>query len=64
MAHVEGATMPLVFADHGVVIIEDFAPYIFRGKDAVILWNAGSRSRDLLVASREAEWGAIFYRPA
>ena len=43
MAHVEGATMPLVFADHGVVIIEDFAPYVFRGKDAVILWNAGFR---------------------
>src|SRR6516225_1882702 len=43
MAHVEGATMPSVFADDGVVIVEDFAPYIFRGKEAVADWNAGFR---------------------
>jgi hypothetical protein len=43
MAHVEGATMPSVFADHGLVIVEDFAPYVFDGKDAAALWNAGFR---------------------
>ena len=43
MSHVDGATMPPVFADRGVVIIEDFAPYVFRGKDAATLWNAGFR---------------------
>jgi len=43
MAHVEGATMPSVFADTGVVIVEDFAPYVFRGQDAATLWNAGFR---------------------
>jgi len=43
MSHVDGVTMPPVFADHGVVIIEDFAPYVFHGKDAVALWNAGFR---------------------
>lgn len=43
MARVEGASLPPVFADTGVVIVEDFAPFVFRGKDAAALWNAGFR---------------------
>jgi hypothetical protein len=43
MTDVEGATLPSVFADSGVVIVEDFAPYIFRGQDAATRWNVGFR---------------------
>src|SRR5260370_4389527 len=34
LAHSEGAGLPPVFVDDGLVIVEDFAPYIFTGKDA------------------------------
>jgi len=43
MAHVEGAVLPPVFVDDGLVIVEDFAPYVFTGKDAAAEWNAGFR---------------------
>jgi hypothetical protein len=43
MAHVEGAVLPAVFADDGLVIVEDFTPYIFSGKDAAAQWDAGFR---------------------
>ena len=43
MAHVDGAVLPPVFADAGLVIVENFAPYIFNGKDAAALWDAGYR---------------------
>jgi hypothetical protein len=43
MAHVEGTVLPPVFVDDGLVIVEDFAPYIFSGKDAAAQWNAGFR---------------------
>ncbi len=43
MAHVDGAATPAVFVENGLVIIENFAPYIFRGKNAAALWDAGFR---------------------
>jgi hypothetical protein len=42
MAHLEGTAMPQVFAE-GPVIIEDFEPYIFSGKNAAAQWDAGFR---------------------
>jgi ketosteroid isomerase-like protein len=43
MAQVEGAVAPSVFVDDGLVIVENFAPYIFVGKDAAGRWDAGYR---------------------
>jgi hypothetical protein len=43
MEHVAGAKSPAVFVDRGLVIVENFAPYIFRGKDAAARWDAGFR---------------------
>jgi hypothetical protein len=43
MSHVEGTTLPPVFTKDGVVIIEDFAPYIYSGKGAAAQWDAGFR---------------------
>jgi hypothetical protein len=43
MARVEGNVLPSVFVDDGLVIVEDFAPYVFSGKDAVAQWDAGFR---------------------
>jgi hypothetical protein len=43
MAHVQGKTMPSVFAKDGLVILENFAPYIYVGKDAATRWDAGYR---------------------
>jgi len=41
MARVEGEVLPPVFVDDGLVIVEDFAPYVFSGKDAAAQWGAG-----------------------
>ncbi len=43
MEHVAGAKSPAVFVDRGLVIVENFAPYIFRGKDAAARWDARFR---------------------
>ena len=43
MAHVDGAALPSVFAEDGLVIVENFPPYIFNGKDAAEHWAAGYR---------------------
>lgn len=43
MAQVEGAGLPPVFVDDGLVIVEDFAPYVFAGKDAAAQWDSGFR---------------------
>jgi hypothetical protein len=43
MAHLEGAVLPPVFVEDGPVIVKDFEPYIFRGKDAAAQWDAGFR---------------------
>jgi hypothetical protein len=43
MAHPDGAVLPPVFVDDGLVIVEDFAPYIFLGRDGAAHWDAGIR---------------------
>jgi hypothetical protein len=43
MARVDGAVLPPVFADDGLVIVDNFPPYIFNGKDAAAHWDAGYR---------------------
>jgi hypothetical protein len=43
MAHVEGAVLPQVFVENGLTIVEDFAPYVFAGKDATAQWDSGFR---------------------
>ena len=43
MAHVEGSVLPSVFVEDGLVIVEDFAPFIFSGKAAAAQWDAGFR---------------------
>jgi hypothetical protein len=57
MAHVEGAAMPSVFVDDGLVIVEDFAPYIFRGKNAAADWNAGFRQHAVPLKDLKFEFG-------
>jgi ketosteroid isomerase-like protein len=47
MAHVAGAVAPPVFMENGLVIVENFAPYIFFGKDAAARWDAGYRHHAL-----------------
>src|SRR5215469_5550991 len=49
MAHVDGAVLAPVFADGGLVIVENFPPYIFDGKDAAAHWArvTGSMSHGL-----------------
>jgi hypothetical protein len=42
MATLDEAKLAKVFADD-VVIVENFAPYVFRGSDAVSRWRAGFR---------------------
>ena len=43
MGHVDGASLPPVFVERGLVIVENFAPYVFRGSDAAARWDAGFR---------------------
>jgi len=42
MATLDGAHLADCFADD-VVIVENFAPYVFRGPDAVARWQVGFR---------------------
>jgi hypothetical protein len=57
MAHVEGAALPPVFAGDGLVIIEDFAPYIFSGKNAAAQWDAGFRHHAIPLKHLEFSFG-------
>ncbi len=43
MAHVDGAVLPPVFTDDGLVIVENFTPYNFNCKDSAEHWAAGYR---------------------
>jgi hypothetical protein len=43
MAHPSGAVRPDVFVKDELVIVEDFAPYVFSGKDAAARWDDGFR---------------------
>jgi len=57
MAHVEGAPLPQVFVDDGLVIVEDFAPYVFAGKDAAARWDAGFRQHALPLKDLKFSFG-------
>ncbi len=57
MAHVEGTALPSVFVDDGLVIIEDFDPYIFSGKNAGAQWDAGFRHHAIPLKDLEFSFG-------
>jgi|GEM_PF-787132 len=58
MAHPEGAMAPAVFVDDGPVIVEDFAPYLFTGKDAAAKWDAGFRAHAVPLRELQFTFGA------
>jgi len=57
MGHANGAVLPPVFVDDGVVIVENFPPYIFSGKDAAAHWDAGYRKHIEPVKDLHCEFG-------
>jgi hypothetical protein len=57
MAHVDGAVLPTVFADDGLVIVENFPPYIFNGKDAAAHWEAGYRKHVAQLTELKCDFG-------
>jgi hypothetical protein len=57
MAHVDGAALPPVFAGDGLVIVENFAPYIFDGKDAAAHWDAGYRKHVERLKQLQCDFG-------
>ncbi len=57
MAQVQGAVLPGVFADDGLVIIEDFAPYIFIGKNAAEQWDAAFRHHAIPLKNLKFSFG-------
>jgi len=60
MEHVAGATLPPVFADHGLVIVENFAPYVFQGNRAAARWDAGFRNHAEHLTDLHCEFGKAF----
>ena len=58
MAHVDGAALPGVFAEDGLVIVEDFEPFIFRGKDAAAQWDAGYRQHAVPLRDLKVTFGS------
>ena len=57
MGHVDGADLPPIFADDGLVIVENFPPYIFNGKDAAAHWDAGYRKHVERLKDLQCEFG-------
>lgn len=57
MGHVNGSVLPPVFTDDGLVIVENFAPYIFDGKDAAAHWDAGYRKHVERLKDLQCEFG-------
>lgn len=57
MAHVDGAVQPAVFVDDRLVIVADFEPFIFRGKDAAAQWDAGYRQHAVPLKEVEVTFG-------
>lgn len=57
MAHVDGAVLPPVFVDDGLIIIEDFPPYIFSGKDAATQWDSGFREHAIPLRDLKFSFG-------
>ncbi|HLZ50555.1 MAG TPA: hypothetical protein VKP61_07390 [Candidatus Acidoferrum sp.] len=58
MAHLQGAVLPNVFVEGGPVIVEDFAPYLFNGKDAAAQWDAGFRQHAVPLRDLQFSFGA------
>jgi len=57
MAHVQGAVLPPVFVDEGLVIVDNFAPYVFVGKDAAPRWDAGFRQHAITAKDLKFSFG-------
>jgi hypothetical protein len=57
MGHVDGVALPPVFAGDGLVIVENFPPYIFSGKDAAAHWDAGYRKHVESLKDLQCEFG-------
>ena len=58
MAHVEDAVLPTVFAGDGLVIVENFPPYIFSGKDAAARWDAAYRKHVAQAKDLKCDFGS------
>ncbi|MDE2136957.1 MAG: hypothetical protein KGJ68_05935 [Gammaproteobacteria bacterium] len=58
MQHVDGAVVPPVFANDGLVIVEDFAPYVFKGKGAAARWDAHFRQHAARLKDLRRDFGA------
>ena len=59
MQHVDGALLPPVFANDGLVIIEDFPPYLFKGKDAAARWDGRFRQHAGRLKDLHCEFGTV-----
>ena len=57
MARVEGKVLPPVFVEDGLVIVENFAPYVFSGKDAAAQWDAGFRNHAIPLKELKFSFG-------
>ena len=57
MVHVQDAVLPPVFVDDGLVIVEDFAPYVFSGKGAAAQWDAGFRQHAIPLKDLKFSFG-------
>src|SRR5262245_48345762 len=57
MAHVQGAVLPRVFVDEGLVIVDNFAPYVFAGKDAAAQWDAAYRQHAITAKDLKFSFG-------
>src|SRR5258708_3416640 len=56
MATLDDAALANCFADD-VVIVENFAPYVFRGADAVMRWRAGFREHAAMLSGLVVTFG-------
>lgn len=56
MAMLDDARVDGVFADDAIVV-ENFAPYVFRGADAVARWRAGFREHAATLAGLKVAFG-------
>jgi hypothetical protein len=57
MSQGSDAGLPSVFVDDGLVILENFAPYIFNGKDAATRWDLGYRKHVERLQELKCEFG-------
>ena len=57
MATLDAAHLDNVF-EEDVLIVENFAPYIFQGADAVVRWQIGFREHAATLSSLKVAFGA------